>query len=502
MRFAARCALAGLAGLTLAGCTLGPQYARPQATVPAGFKEAGLLKAAVPADQLPKGAWWTVFADPELNALQEQAQRNSPRLQAAAARVDQARALAGVVDANAWPTLELVPIASRYRVSGNRPDQPSKVPGNTEYTTDRFVLPLYASYEVDLWGKLRRQRESASARVEASQAAYGTVLLTLQAEIAQTYFALRAAREDLRILVNNLELRRKALDLVAARIRSGLATEFDLARLEAEVATTQGELEAAARRSVELQYALAVLVGETPESFALTEQPLSPASAPPEIPVGLPSDLLERRPDVAEAERLLIARNAEIGVAETAFFPSIKLTGAAGFESAELSDLLDGDSAIWALAGSLTQPLFDGGRNRANLERAQAVWRENVALYRDRLLVAFREVDDALAGLRYLEAQHAALSRAVASAEKAERLATSRYRSGLSLVLDVIDAQRVRLQTERQRLQTTTQRMLVSVALVRALGGGWSDVPSDPGNPERAPAASATPVPQHKEVSG
>lgn len=491
--------LAALSGLTAMGCTaVGPEYRRPDAAVPAAYKETGPWKAAAPRDQLPKGAWWQVFGDPLLDGLEERAQQGSPRLQAAAARVDQARALAGVVDANAWPTLEFAPDAARYRASGNRPDQPSKVPGNVPYTTDRFRLPLYASYEVDLWGKLRRQREAADARVEASQAAYATVMLALQAELAQTYFAQRAAQEDLRILVYNLDLRRKALDLVVARVRNGLATEFDLARVETEVATTEGELEAAARRSVELQNALAVLVGQAPETFTLTEQPLSAVAVPPTIPVGLPSDLLERRPDVAEAERLMMARNAEIGVAEAAFFPSIKLTGGAGFESAELSDLLKGDSAVWALAASLTQPLFEGGRIRANVDRAQAAWRENVAVYRERVLVAFREVDDALASLRYLSGQNEAQTRAVASAEKAERLATARYRSGLTVVLDVIDAQRVRLLTERARLQTSAQRMLVCVALVRALGGGWSGTHSEAG----APATSVAPVPQPKERSG
>jgi outer membrane protein, multidrug efflux system len=369
------------------------------------------------------------------------------------------------------PTMELAPDAARYRVSRNRPDQPSKVPGNEAYTTNRFRIPLYASYEVDLWGKLRRAQESADARVAATQAAYSTVLLGLEGEVAQTYFLLRTAEEESRILVANLELRRRARELVAARTRNGLAVPLDLARLETEVALTEADLQVVARRRAELEHALAVLVGEAPERFSLAEGKLDQPA--PAIPLGLPADLLERRPDVAEAERLLAARNAEIGVAQAAFFPAIRLTGAVGFESAELSDLLDSESFIWSLGASLVQPVFDGGRLRANRERAQAAYLENLAVYRDRLLVAFREVEDALAALRYLDAQQTLLTQAVSSAQRAEQLAQARYRTGLVTVLDVVDAQRTRLQAERQRAAVLNQQLLASVALTKALGGGW-----------------------------
>jgi multidrug efflux system outer membrane protein len=460
--------------MLVSGCMrAGTDYVRPKATLPAAYIEAGPWKEAAPSDEVIRGRWWEIYSDPVLNRLEEQARVSSPRVQAAAARVDQARAVLGFNEAGRYPTLEFVPDASRYRVSGNRPDQPNKVPGNVPYTTDRFRLPLYASYEVDLWGKISRLEESASRRMEASVAAYYGVLLTLQSDLAQTYFQLRAADEELALLTRGIELRERARDLVAARKRGGLASELDLARVETELAATQSEAQAALRRRYDLQYALAVLTGATPGPFELNVEPFVPQ--PPVIPVGMPADLLERRPDVAEAERLLSARNADIGVAQAALFPSIRLTGALGFESAELSDLLSPNSQIWLLGASLAQPVFDGGRLRSNIDRARAVYAENLANYRERLLVAFKEVEATLSALRILDLQHESQLRAVNSAERAELLATARYKAGLVNVLELVDAQRTRLQVERGRLLVRQQQMLASVTLIRALGGGWTE---------------------------
>ena len=460
--------------LLVAGCMhVGTDYVRPKAMLPTAYVEAGPWKKAAPSDEVIRGKWWEIYGDPVLNRLEEQARVSSPRIQAAAARVDQARAVLGFNEAGRYPTLEFSPDASRYRVSGNRPDQPEKVPGNHEYTTNRFRLPLYASYEVDLWGKVSRLEESASGRMEASVAAYHGVLLTLQSDLAQTYFQLRAADEELVLLTRGIELRERARDLVGSRKRGGLASELDLARVETELAATQSEAQAALRRRNDLQYALAVLTGATPGPFDLTVEPFVPQ--PPVIPVGMPADLLERRPDIAEAERLLSARNADIGVAQAALFPSIKLTGSLGFESAELSDLLNHDSQIWLLGASLAQPLFDGGRLHSNVDRARAVYAENLANYRERLLVAFKEVETALSALRILDLQHESQLRAVNSAERAERLATARYKSGLVNVLELVDAQRTRLQVERGRLLVRQEQMLASVTLIRALGGGWAE---------------------------
>ena len=299
--------------MLVTGCThVGPDYVRPKATFPPAFIEPGPWKEATPSDESIRGKWWEIYADPVLNRLEEQARSSSPRVQAAAARVAQARAVLGFNQAGAYPTLDFSPDASRYRVSGNRPDQPEKVPGNHEYTTNRFRLPLYASYEIDFWGKYSRLEESASRRMEASVAAYYGVLLTLQSDLAQTYFQLRAADEELVLLGRSIELRERARDLVSARKRGGLASELDLARLETELAVTQADAQAALRRRNDLRHALAVLTGASPGPVELDVQPFVPQ--PPVIPVGMPADLLERRPDIAEAERLLSARNAEIAL--------------------------------------------------------------------------------------------------------------------------------------------------------------------------------------------
>ena len=473
------------------GCmTVGPNYHKPQESLPASFKETGPWKEAAPSDLLARGDWWEIFGDPVLNQLQVDAHRDSPRLQAAIARVEQARAIAGIAESYKYPYVSVEATAARYRASGNRPDQPSKVPGNVPYESDLFRIPLYASYEIDVWGKLRRLTESAHAQAQASLAAYQTVLLTMEGDIAQSYFALRIVDEEVRILRSSVDLRRRARDLVAARKQGGIASELDLVRVETELASTEAETEAALRRRADLDHGLAVLLGKLPEDFSLAEHPLHLKA--PAIPPELPSQLLERRPDVVEAERLLAARNAEIGVAQAAYFPSIRLTGAVGFESFELSSLFNSDSLIWALAAGLAQPLFDGGRIRGNVERTKAAYQENMALYRQRLLVAFQEVDNALSGLRILNDQALAQTRAVASAEKASTLATARYKAGLVIVLEVIDAERTSLQAQRQSIQILSQQMTTSVALVKALGGGWQGR-QNPGTTNLAGAATTSP---------
>jgi multidrug efflux system outer membrane protein len=460
--------------LLVTGCMrAGTDYVRPKATLPTAFAEAGPWKEATPSDEVIRAKWWEIYGDPVLSRLEEQARESSPRVEAAAARVDQARAVLGFNRAGRYPTVAFAPSGQRFRTSGNRVDQPSKLPGEIAYMSNDFQLPLYASYEIDLWGKISRLEESASRRMEASVAAYHGVLLTLQSDLAQTYFQLRAADEELVLLTGGIELRKRARDLVGARKRGGLASELDLARVETELAATQSDAQAALRRRNELQYALALLIGAAPGPFELSVEPFVPQ--PPVIPVGMPADLLERRPDIAEAERLLAARNADIGVAQAALFPSIKLTGALGFESNELSALLNRESQIWTLGASLTQPLFDGGRLHSNIDRARAIHAENLADYRERLLVAFKEVETALSALRVLELQHESQLRAVNSAERAEQLATARYKSGLVNVLELVDAQRTRLQVERGRVQVRQQQMLASVTLIRALGGGWAE---------------------------
>ena len=466
--------LAAFTSCVLAACTVGPEYKRPAEPVPQAFKEQGPWREAVPQDAVAKGKWWEVFADPALNDLEQRALAGNLQLRQAQARVEQARAVAGIAESYFYPTVDLSVNAARVGVSGNRPDQPSKLPGNVAYVTDAYRVPLYASYELDIWGKVRNQSQAATARAEASLAQYYTILLTLEGEIAQVYFQLRANDAELVILKSGIAARERARELVAARQRGGLASKLDLVRAETELANTQAEYEGATKRRAELENALAVLLGQTPETFALAAQAVVQIPAPP-VPVGVPSDLLERRPDVAEAERLLVARNAEIGVAKAAYFPSIKLIGGVGYESNELQTLLNRDSLIWGLGASLAQPVFDGGRIKANVQRVEAAYKENLAAYQERLLVAFREVESALAGLRILQQQADAQARAVDSAEEATRLATVRYKSGLVIFLDVLDAERTSLQAQRQLVLVRNQQLATTVALIKALGGGWEE---------------------------
>lgn len=474
--------------LVVAGCAaVGPDYQRPATDVPAQFTEAGPWKEAAPADAVNRGDWWQLFGDPVLDDLERRAREASPKLQAAAARLEQARAVLGIADASRLPILELSPEVARFGVSRNRPDQPDKVPGNRDYDANRVRVPLYASYELDLWGRLRRATEAARARLEASEANYRSLLLTLQGDVAQAYFEVRQLDAQLRLVATGVEIRRRARDLVSARRRGGIATELDVARAETELATAEAESLALTRRRGETERALAVLVGAIPEQFSIAAA--STQAHIPEVPAGLPSALLERRPDVAEAERLLASRNAEIGVARAAFFPAIRLTGAFGVESSELSDLLKTDSLIWGLAAGLTQPLFDGGRNRARLEGARAAYAENLAQYRQRILVALSEVENALAALRLLDEQAKVQSRAVTHADRAATLATARYKGGLVVVLELIEAQRTQLAAEREALELHTRQLNAGVALIKALGGGWSV-----GSPSTRPADATAPA--------
>jgi outer membrane protein, multidrug efflux system len=456
-----------VAPLLLTACkTIGPNYQAPKSPAAQQFKEATAdNKGAFTLDD----KWWEVFGDAKLNELQAEATKANPQLQAAAARVTQARAVARVTEADLLPTVNFDPEASRSRQSENRPIQPGSP--LIAYTANRFKVPLDAAYEIDFWGKIKRSSESAVARADAAGAAYRTALLSLQGDIAQNYFALRSLDAERAILRSNIELRQQGLALTRSRFKGGITSELDVTRAEAELAATEAESIGIGKRRAELEHALAVLQGKTPAEFNLAESPLD--LAPPKVPAGLPSELLERRPDVAEAERLAAARNAEIGVAQAAFLPAVRLTGQAGFESADLSDLLRAGSRIWTTGIGLALPVFEGGRNKANLERAQAAFEENRALYRQRVLVAFQEVESSLAGLRVLAEQSAAQQRAVVSAQKSTQISNTRYKAGLVTYLDVLDAQRTALANQRLATQLAGQRLVSSVALVKALGGGW-----------------------------
>jgi multidrug efflux system outer membrane protein len=440
------------------------------ATAPAAYRDvdpsAITWKTAEPAEHFARGEWWKLFHDATLDELESRTLGSNQDLRAAAARVEQARAAAGAARSAFWPQIAISPSAVRERTSRTTenvfPDP----------LTTTYRAPLGASWELDLFGRVRRSTESAAAEAEASAATFESVRLALTAEVAANYFALRALDREVALLRETVALRRRASDLIGSRFRSGAAAEIDTARAETELATTEAEVAAVGQRRASVKNALAVLVGTAAPDFDLAPDAKAPG-VPPTIPPGLPAELLERRPDVAAAERSVAAANARIGLAKAAFFPAISLTGSAGFASGDIDRLTRADSRVWSFGPSIYLPIFQGGRNRANLARSRAAYDEAVAGFRQRVLAAFREVQDALTAGALLTTQSEAQERALAAARRATALAQIRYDAGFVSYLDVIDAQRTALAIERATVQLTAARFAASVDLVRALGGGW-----------------------------
>ena len=469
--FASSTALSFSIALASAGLlTVGPDYKQPTNSVPSGYKSAdlGAWKTGRPLDNVPKGNWWEVFQDEQLNELEARASASNQNLKAALARVAESRATARVARADLLPTLTLAPSYTRERFS------PNQVPSFGPLTANSFNVPLDLSYELDLWGRVRRGFEAARADAQASLADFYNVLLTLQADVAQNYFALRSLDAERSTVTATVALRKEQVQLVRSRFEGGVGNDLDVARAETELATTEADAASLDQRRAQLENALAILLGTNPSSFhlqALANREWN--TSPPVIPAGLPSDLLERRPDVAQAERQLASANARIGVAKGAFFPVVTLTASGGYLSGEIESLFNWQSRAWSIGPSVSLPLFAGGRNRANLNRARATFDENVARYRQQVLVAFGDVEDSLSGIHYLAEQSAAQQRAVANARRAADLATERYRSGIVSYLEVVDASREALAAERANAQLTGQRLNVAVQLIKALGGGW-----------------------------
>jgi outer membrane protein, multidrug efflux system len=449
--------------------SVGPDYVAPKTAAPANYRDAdaGLTwKTAEPAEQFARGEWWKIYADPALDALEARALAANQDLRAAAARVEQARAAAGLARSNYWPQIAVNGLVTRERTSATTdnvfPDQ----------LTTTYRAPLAAAWELDLFGRIRRLTESARADAEASVATFETVRLALTSDVAANYFTLRALDRELAIVRQTVALRRGAVDLIGSRVKIGTAGELDSARAEAELASTEAEAAAVASRRASMQNTLAVLVGTAAPEFEIADSP-NALAVPPAIPAGLPASLLERRPDVAAAERSLASANARIGVAKAAFFPSISLTGSAGFASGDIDRLFNADSRVWSIGPSVYLPIFQGGRNRANLQRSRAAFDESVAVFRQRVLVAFREVQDALTATRLVAEQAAAQDRALAAVRRAAELAQVRYDTGYVSYLDVLDAQRTALASERASTQLAALRLNTSVALIKSLGGGW-----------------------------
>ena len=480
----------------LSGCAVGPDYKRADAELkldgsapaPAAYTEnSAPAKEAAPADALARGPWWTLYNDTILTDLENQATANNQDLKAAVARVDQARALTRVAKSFLLPTVTAAGSGTVYR----QPDNESVVAPGLQSNVATATGDL--DYEVDIWGRVRRTVESSTASYQATVADFESVRLALHAEVASDYFTLRAADGEIAILASAIDLRRQSLDLIKARFQAGASNDLDVARAETEYSTAQAALFAVRQNRAELEHGLAVLTGKAVESFTLAAQPLG--GLPPLIPTGVPSELLERRPDVAEAERRMAAANAEVGVAKAAFFPTVKLTGAAGFQSVDLGSLVNWSSRMWSVGPSLSLPIFEGGRNSANLARSKAAYDEAVANYRSRVLGSFKDVEDSLSALHNLAAQADAQESAVKSSARSQSLSDARYKNGAATYLDVIDSERSALDTQRAAIQILGQRYAASVRLVKALGGGWDAAQLNPASATAAtPNATATTV--------
>jgi len=456
--------------LSLAGCTVGPNYKRPAAAVPVKWEVAEPWREAAPRDAIPKTTWWTVFHDDDLNTLENEFLTANQTLKVAFAHFDQARASAAVQNAQLFPTLSVDPAAERQRFSGNR-SIGSYAPPSGPVTQNSYVLPFTVSYEVDLVGKRRRTIEAAQASYQANAADLESVRLVLTAELAADYFTLRQLDTQLALLRRTVETLQKGLDLVNSRHGGGVASGLDVTQEETLLNTTRTQAILLRQQRKQFEDAIAVLTGKPAPDFHLTERPL--AAEPPILETSLPSDLLERRPDIAESERQMAIANAQIGIAKAAYYPSLVLYGQGGWNSADITQLLNAASTFWAVGANLAQDVFTGGARRAQMQFSQAGYDASVAAYRGTVLNAFREVQDNLTGLQVLDSARQSQADAVDSSRRQLDIATSRYTGGLVSYLDVVSAQQNLLNNEQEAAIIQGQRLVTSVLLVKALGGGW-----------------------------
>jgi NodT family efflux transporter outer membrane factor (OMF) lipoprotein len=463
--------LCGLAALSLcAGCTVGPNYKRPTAPVPAKWQVTEPWREAAPKDAVPKTSWWMLFQDDDLKGLETDLLAANQTLKVALAHFDQARASAAVQNAALFPTLSVDPSAGRERYSGTRPSG-SPVPITGPATQSNYYLPFTVSYEVDLFGKRRRTIEAAQASYQANAADLENVRLVLTAELAADYFTLRQLDTEIAILNRTVQTLQKGLELVKSRYAGGIASGLDVAQEETLLNTTRTQAILLQQQRKQFEDAIAVLAGKPAPDFHLAPRELT--AEPPNIDSALPSDVLERRPDIAEAERQMAIANAQIGIAKAAYYPSLTLYGQGGWNSEPLSQLLNAESGFWAIGANVAQDIFTGGARRAQVQFSQAGYDGTVANYRGTVLNAFREVQDNITGLQVLDAARQSQADAVASSRRQLDIATSRYVGGLVNYLDVVSAQQNLLINEQEAAVIQGQRLIASVLLVKALGGGW-----------------------------
>jgi multidrug efflux system outer membrane protein len=459
-------ALGGI--ISSAGCAVGPKYQRPAVATPPAWKTEAPWREAAPKDAIPKGPWWEIFHDDELNRYEQQLLAKNQSLAAARDRLDQARSLARVASAGLFPALSTDPSGSRNRFSGNRPQI---LTSGTALTQSVYEIPFALNYEVDLFGRARKNLQAANASLQATAADLGNAQLVLTAELAADYFSLRELDAETQVVQESVSIQQQGLVLVNHRHQGGIASGLDLAQQQTLLDSTVTQLYLLQQQRAQFEHAMAVLTGNAASEFSVPASPLR--ASPPPVPLGMPSDLLERRPDVATAERAMAQENALVGVAKTAFYPQFTISGTGGFVSTSLSSLITAPSAFWSLGGDLLQPIFNGGRNRANFAATKSAYDESVANYRESVLTGFQQVEDSLSGLSFLSQAADSQNAAVADAHHALDIANDRYVGGLTTFLDVITAQSVLLANERLSTQLLGQQMVTSVLLVKALGGGW-----------------------------
>jgi NodT family efflux transporter outer membrane factor (OMF) lipoprotein len=462
------CIFIALIALALTGCTVGPKYARPSVpTAPSdAFKEVDGWKTAEPSAQAHRGPWWEVFGDPQLNTLEEELTKSNQDLKVAQARFQEARALVRFNRASLYPTISTAPGIASIRDSANQPYLPATS------TTGDFVLPFDLSYEVDVWGRVRRTVAASREEAQATAADLETVSLSLHAELAYDYFELRSADAQKELLDDTVKAYQESLQLTTDRFEGGAAPKSDVAQAQTQLETTRVQDTDIAVQRAQFEHAIAILIGKPPAAFTLSPSPLH--LQPPDISAGLPSQLLERRPDIAAAERRVAEANEQIGIARAAYFPTIILSATAGLEGNSITNWFTWPSRFWAVGPSALETLFDAGRRHATSQGALSNYDATVAGYRETTLTALQQVEDNLAALRILEQEARQQQTATASAQESLQIFNDRYIGGVDPYLQVLTAQTISLQNERNDVDILRRRMDASVLLIKALGGGWN----------------------------
>ena len=460
--------LLAIAAIQLSGCMVGPKYHTPVVQTPSTYKEVGDWKPAQPNDQNVGGTWWTIFQDPQLDALELQVDVSNQNLKAAEAQYQQARAVLRYYRADYYPTVTAGPSATRTRVSQNAPPPGSQFDG---ITYNDFAVPFNFSYELDVWGRVRRTVESYREQAQASAADLATVNLSMHADLAIDYFLARSLDAEEQLLNSTVTQYEQALELIQSRFAGGIASEVEVQQASTQLETTRAEAIDVGVARAQYEHAIAILIGKPPAEFGLPPLPLT--VPPPPIPVSVPSELLERRPDIAAAERRVASANAQIGVAKSAYYPSVSLGASGGFESTSITTLIQGPSGLWSVGLAAMETIFDGGRRRAASDQAIAAYDQTVANYRETVLTGFQQVEDNVAALRILEHEAQIQEKAVVAAQRYLELATIRYKGGVTSYLEVTTAQTAALSDQVTAVNILGRRMVDAVTLVQALGGGW-----------------------------